>query len=492
MQRIQPSSGPNMKLAMFNRLMIGYLTIFVLVMSVSVYAIFELHRVNTATHRILNTDNRILEYTDKLTDSLLSQLRYEKKFVITKDALLYNQFLAAKEDFERLFSNVFSVADTPEKKDSLSRIKTYYGHFQLLTGREIEYVRGGQPFARKEYEQQVGITADGILEELKKLENTSRRDIRQRVTTLGESAASARKMAIVMAATAILFVISISYSITRSITRPLTLLLDKTQEISRGVFDCNLNIPSPPEIMQLTAGFNAMCAELKRVDKMKSEFFSSMSHELRTPLTSIKEGVSLLQDGVGGAITDKQNKLLGILSDESKRLINLVNSLLDLSKMEAGMMTYHFDQESIAPLIERATREMVPLIEAKKIALTKKIDEKLPEIRIDRERMLQVLRNVVGNALKFTPGGGQVKILAQQINGEVKVSVTDTGPGVPKENLSSIFDKFHQAPFRHPGQSKGTGLGLAIAKHIIQAHGGRIWAESEPGKGSSFVFVLPV
>jgi two-component system sensor histidine kinase GlrK len=480
-----------MKIAMFNRLMIGYFTIFILVMSVGIYAIFELYQLNIETHRILNTDNRILEYTEKLADSVLSQLRYEKKYLITKDVVLYNQFLAAKNDFDGLLSNVSSVADTTEKKDSLSRVKSYYDRFQLLTDKEIENVRSRQTTPKISYEQEVGKTADGILEELKNLEDYSRHDIRQRMILLGESAASALKLAIVMAVTSILLVIGISYYITRSITKPLGLLLDRTKEISRGIFDCDLNIPSPPEIMELTGGFNTMCAELKRVDRMKSDFFSSMSHELRTPLTSIKEGISLLQDGVGGAITDKQKRLLGILSEESKRLINLANSFLDLSKMEAGMMTYHFDQGNIVPLIERATTEMVPLMEAKKIALVTRIDDKLPEIKMDRERMLQVLRNVVGNALKFTPKGGQVKISAQHIDGEVKVSVIDTGPGIPKEDLTRIFDKFHQVPLRHPDQAKGTGWGLAIVKHVIHAHGGRVWAESGPGMGSSFIFVLP-
>jgi len=163
-----------------------------------------------------------------------------------------------------------------------------------------------------------------------------------------------------------------------------------------------------------------MSGKLKMVDKMKSDFFSSMSHELRTPLTSIKEGISLLQDGVGGTVTEKQKRLLAILSEESKRLINLVNSLLDLSKMEAGMMTYTFEQESLAPLIGRATTEMIPLVETKKITLETKIDEKLPTIKMDRERILQVLRNLIGNGVKFTPKGGQVRVSARLKNREVE------------------------------------------------------------------------
>ena len=190
--------------------------------------------------------------------------------------------------------------------------------------------------------------------------------------------------------------------------------MNKTRDISNGVFECQLNISSPPEVSELTKAFNTMCEKLRVLDKMKSDFFSSMSHELRTPLTSIKEGISLLKDGVGGTVSDKQKRLLTILTLETNRLIGLVNSLLDLSKMEAGMMTYTFETGGLAPLIERAMTEMVPLIESRKIRFERKGFEGLPLIRMDKERILQALRNLIGNAVKFTPEGGRVTISARQ------------------------------------------------------------------------------
>jgi two-component system sensor histidine kinase GlrK len=470
--------------------MIGYFAIFLLVILVSVYAILRLHQLNTGTRHILNIDNRILDYQEKLADSILSQLRYEKKYALTKDILLYEQFLSAKGDYTKFLSELLLIVDTPEKKESLSRAKTHYQRFQSLIDKEIEYVRENQSYSKRWYEEEMEKASNGILEELKKLETYSRHDIQQRMKMLGESSASARKLVITMSTIAIVLVVVTSFLITRSITHPLTILMEKTKEISKGVFDDNLNIPSPPEISELTSAFNSMCGKLKMVDKMKSDFFSSMSHELRTPLTSIKEGISLLREGVGGAVPEKQKRLLAILSEESKRLIDLVNSLLDLSKMEAGMMTYAFQPGNIAPLIERAATEMIPLIEARKITLKTKIDEKLPVIKIDREKILQVLRNLIGNAVKFTPEGGQVRVVARLMNRGVEVSVSDTGPGITKENLTTIFQKFRQVPLKNSDPLRGTGLGLAIVKHVITAHGGRVWAESEPGKGSSFIFVL--
>jgi two-component system sensor histidine kinase GlrK len=481
-----------MRLTIFSRLMIGYFAIFSLVILVSAYAILRLHQLNTGTRHILNIDNRILDYQEKLADSTLSQLRYEKKYVLTKDVLLYEQFLSAKRDFTKFLSELLLIVDTPEKKDSLNKVKTHYQHFQALIDKEIENIRGTQSYSKRWSEQEIEKASDGVLEELKKLEGYARRDIQQRMKMLGESSASARKLVLTISAVAVVLVIVASFLITRSIAQPLTILMEKTKEISKGVFNDDLNIASPPEISELAGAFNSMCGKLKMVDKMKSDFFSSMSHELRTPLTSIKEGINLLREGVGGTIPERQKRLLAILSEESKRLIDLVNSLLDLSKMEAGMMTYTFEPGTVTPLIERATTEMIPLIEARKITLTTKVDQKLPVIKIDREKILQVLRNLVGNAVKFTPEGGQVRVVARLVNRGVEVSVSDTGPGIKKENLTTIFEKFHQAPFKQSNPIKGTGLGLAIVKHVITAHGGRVWAESEPGRGSSLIFVLPV
>jgi len=481
-----------MRLTIFTRLMMGYLVIFVLVMAVSVYAILRLYQFNEGTRHILRVDNRILDYERKLTDSILSQIRYEKKYIITKDNVLYDQFLSAKVEFNKYLAEGISMADTSPKKDSLNKVRAHFERYQSLFGEEVEYVRKNHNYPKRWYEQEKEKAADGVLEELENLETYSRQDIYDRMNILGEAGGSARRFAVTMSIVAVLSVVGTSIYITRSITQPLKMLRTKTKEISEGVFNSDLVVPSPPEISDLAKAFNLMCAKLKVVDKLKSDFFSTMSHELRTPLTSIKEGTALLREGVAGAITEKQRRLLTIISEESHRLIGLVNSLLDLSKMEAGMMTYNLEEGSLVPLIDKTITEIGPLVEAKKITVEARIGEALPMIKMDNERMLQALRNLIGNAVKFTPDGGRVGISARPVNHGVEVSVTDTGPGIPAENLTSIFNKFQQATPAGSYSVKGTGLGLAIVKHIITSHGGKVWAESEPGQGSTFIFVLPV
>ncbi len=482
-----------MRLTIFARLIIGFFAILLIMGAVNVYTALRLNRLSRETTRILDVDERILDLRKRLADSMLSQLGYEKKFIVTKDAMFYEQFLAARNDFDGYLAEAFSIADTIPKKSSLDRIKAHYDEYQFLVSDEAEQLKKdkGRRQNRYRYEEEKGKAAERVLEELQQLEAASQQDIHVRMNTLRDAAWSARRLAILILIIALMLTVGASFVSTRSITKPLMVLVEKTREISKGVFEGNLRIHSPPEVSELAGAVNMMCDRLKEVDKVKSEFFSAMSHELRTPLTSIREGINLLQEGVGGSVTDKQNRLLTILSEETNRLIGLVNSVLDLSKMEAGMMVYRFQEESLTPLIRKVVVEVAPIIEARKIRVKESIGDDLPTLKIDSERMLQALRNLIGNAVKFTPEEGEISISAFRKDGEVTFSVHNTGPGIPKENLEAIFEKFSQPPVKASEWAKGTGLGLAFVKHIITAHGGRVWAESEPRQGSTFTFVLP-
>ncbi len=352
-------------------------------------------------------------------------------------------------------------------------------------------MRAGKPYQWAQFKQDKDALIDSMLGSFERLRVNQQQLTYAKVTDLATAADQAREVSTLISVACLLAIVLLSLWITKSITRPIALLKHKTREIADGNFEGKLLVRSPPEIGELAAAINSMCEKLHELDRLKADFFASMSHELRTPLTSIKEGTGLLLDGVGGETTDKQRKLLGILAEESNRLINVVNSLLDLSKMEAGMMIYDFEVTHLEPLIKRALAEIAPLVEAKKIRLESAVDGALRPVRVDSERILQVLRNLLGNAVKFTPNGGLVRIAAKPANGKLEISVKDSGPGIPAESLTSIFEKFNQGNRQTPYARQGTGLGLAIAKTIITSHGGKIWAESEPGNGSTFIFVLP-
>jgi two-component system, NtrC family, sensor histidine kinase GlrK len=475
-----------MKLGIFSRSTVGYLIVLFLLGTSNVYAILKLIQFNEIILRNLDVDIRAIDLGKRLVDSVLSQRRYEQKYLLTRDAVLYNQFLAEKDDFNRYLDEIRTLSVSPTLKRSFENIRLYHQRYRFLVDTEVHYMKGNRDYDRNRYRGEKERASDAILGELEKLDDDTRRDVITKTRMVSESGDSARKTALASLLITILLAIMLSFYITRGITKPLIRLVGKTREIPAGTFDCDLDVSAPPEIAELAMAFNLMCDRLKEVDRIKADFFSTISHELRTPLTTIQEGTNLLLEGAGGNVTEKQGKLLTIISAEGNRLTSLVNSILELSKMEAGMMIYNFVQGDLVRLIEQAGTEIAPYMESKKIHLEKKIHSDLPSLRMDGERVLQVLRNLIGNAVKFTPEGGRITIAATPANGGVEVSVSDSGPGIPGKNLTNIFGKYESSD-----PKKGTGLGLAIVKHIVAAHGGKVWAESEPGKGSRFVFVLP-
>ncbi|MGH7845624.1 MAG: ATP-binding protein [Candidatus Binatia bacterium] len=480
-----------MKLTIFRRLIVGYLLILIFTISANVFAIFIMRHFNTVTRSIREVDDRVLEYEKKLSDTLLSQIQYERKFLIGQDEGLYNRFLLFNNDFRQYLEDIVPLANSERAALFLGEVKAAHQRYQDLFNQEVQKIKSKANYDPETYKEQKGRAVEIALRNLKELRTLSEQTVNDKIKTMAEVGASARQITLGVTLVAMISGIAIALWITKSITQPIWVLKRKTAEIAQGHLGTELDLSSPPEIAELAAAFNSMSQQLKDVEKMKSDFFSALSHELRTPLTSIKEGTQLLLDGVGGSLSEKQQKLLSILSEESQRLIRLVNSLLDLSKMEAGMMIYRFEEASLAALIAKAETEMLPLMESKKVKLDADLSQELATVKIDQERILQVLRNLLGNAIKFTPAGGSVKVVARGVDGKVEVAIQDTGPGIAPENLGRIFEKYHQITAdNHPPQ--GTGLGLALAKHIITAHGGNIWAESRPGNGSTFIFVLPV
>lgn len=478
------------RMSLFTRLTLGYLAIFLLVATVSAYAIFQLHQFNEATQAVLAVDNRILDYEKILADLLFSQSRYEQKFTISQDPTLHREFLRLKEEFNLQLEKALALRD-PMAATVLGSIKEDFRRYEGLVLKEVDLLKANRAYSQEQYKEQKDHLLDRMLLALKQLRDEKQNAMGSKVRGLAHGAERARRILILIATVSLAAILLLSAWVTRSITGPISLLKDKTREIARGRFEPGIEITSPPEIGELAAQFNFMCERLKEIDRMKADFFSSVSHELRTPLTSIKEGTGLLLANVGGETTEKQRKLLMILAEESNRLIGVVNSLLELSKMEAGMVKYAFESTQLAPLVKQVIDEMLPLVEAKQITLDSLLDANLPGVRLDPERILQVLRNLVGNAVKFTPRGGQVALGATLLNGKLKFYIKDSGPGIAESDRSAIFDKFQQGKQKGPYASRGTGLGLAIAKEIIAAHGGEIWVESELNRGSTFFFVLP-
>ncbi len=229
---------------------------------------------------------------------------------------------------------------------------------------------------------------------------------------------------------------------------------------------------------------------LKEVDRLKSEFVMIASHELRTPLTTIGMSIDLLKEGAVEKLNSNEKKLLDAAEEEVKRLKQLINDLLDLSKIEAGRIDMEFDRAEVPVILKTVVSILKSQVEEKGIEMTYFVPDRLPAVKVDVNKIAWVLNNLVSNAMRYTPEGGRIHIAAQRRGKHVQVSVKDNGTGIPLEYQSKIFDKFVRV--KDSKDEGGTGLGLAICKEIVRAHGGTIWVESIPGKGSKFFFTIPI
>jgi signal transduction histidine kinase len=228
----------------------------------------------------------------------------------------------------------------------------------------------------------------------------------------------------------------------------------------------------------------------KELDRIKSNFLSVVSHELKTPLHSIKGFVDIILMGKTGEVNETQADFLGTVRDQTAHLQNLISDLLEFSRLDSGQVKLHLTEVSMAEVAAAVTDKLKPLADQGQIQIDNRIGSDIPTIEADRMRIEQVLTNLVQNAIKFTPSGA-VTMSAADLGEEVQVGVSDTGVGIPAAELTRIFDRFYQVDSGTTRHYRGAGLGLTICKHIIEYHHGRIWAESEEGKGSTFSFVLP-
>jgi signal transduction histidine kinase len=229
--------------------------------------------------------------------------------------------------------------------------------------------------------------------------------------------------------------------------------------------------------------------ETKLLDQLKSDFVSKVSHELRTPLTSIKGFTEILLT-YGDVDSKTKKEFLTIINEESERLTRLINDILDLSKIEAGKLEWQIQPVSLTELVDYVVKLFQPIAQEKNLMIRTQVSENLPKVHGDWDQLLQVMDNLLSNAIKFT-ASGSISILVSREDHNVRLSVRDTGIGISKEDLKKVFNKFHQLGDARSGRPRGTGLGLAICKEIIEHLGGRTWCESEPGRGSTFIFVLP-
>ena len=303
--------------------------------------------------------------------------------------------------------------------------------------------------------------------------------------------------------------VALSILLARRLVRPIKRLQVAAEAIGAGAYDERIELDRKDELGALATAFNQMAERVeglitgleKRVaertralevaSQHKSDFLANMSHELRTPLNAIVGFSQVLKQKLFGQVNDKQDEYLDDILSSADHLLALINDILDLSKVEAGQVELETGLFSLREALERGVVMVRERALKNGVELTLELDPQVDLVEGDERRIRQVVFNLLSNAVKFTPSGGRVDVSSAGSNGEVRVAVSDTGRGISADDQARIFEEFQQARDTNGERPEGTGLGLALSKSLVELHGGRIWVESEPGRGSTFTFTLP-
>ncbi len=275
----------------------------------------------------------------------------------------------------------------------------------------------------------------------------------------------------------------------RQVIAPLRALTTASQSIADGHYEQRVEVRGQDELALLADRFNRMAEKLEQVESMRQRLIGDVSHELRTPLTAIKGSMEGLMDGVLPPTLETFQQI----HSEAERLNRLVDDLQELSRVEAHAYPLTLQPLDLASVVRTVLKRLASRIEANRIAFSSEFAEGLPHVLADEYRLVQVLTNLIGNAVQYTPPGGKVGLTAVQVGNEVEISVKDNGIGIPAEHLPHVFERFYRVDKSRAHQpGGGSGIGLTIARHLVEAQGGRIWVESEgEGRGSTFKFTLP-
>jgi signal transduction histidine kinase len=489
------------------RIVLGYGFLILMLIALVVYQIITINRLQSINRTLsqINFQNartclQLLKDRDLVEE-------YARKAFALQDPDYINQLKEYQKDFESTLEILRTGAVSDEERSEVKRLTQIWQavaeDFKPLQDR---FYRGGSSLPASLQSNLEGLRTQTNSVYQSNLRSMSLKGERSRKT--GETAA----LVLLCSAFAALAVgMLISYLIFRSISKPLANLTEGTRAIADGKFFYRLDTTRNDEFAQLARDFNIMTQRLNELDQLKKDFVSHVSHELKAPLASMRETIQLMLEEIPGPLTEKQRKLLDLNLQSGRRLTSMIGNLLDASKMEAGVIEYELKRQDLIPLVQTAIAELDVQTKGKQIQIETMVPAEPLLVECDGDRIVQVVMNVVGNAVKFSPKGGIVQVNIQAMP-EIPerlperwsrlipdqygsgaygfVTVADSGPGVADSEKEKIFEKFHQVKQEKKIAGQGVGLGLAICRTIIQAHRGAIWVEDNPGGGSIFCLLL--
>jgi two-component system sensor histidine kinase GlrK len=471
-----------MKLTIYKKVMIGFTIIIGLMFVASTYVLLELRYVSASARSALTVDVRAIDLAKQLHTILYEEERYAQKYLIARDAAYHAIFVDNNRLFAHYLDSLTDMATDPRDRALLFRAgERHNWHFLA--------VADADNYDALQREKALTDTVDAIHRGLDQLITAKQHAVS--ATTLGVDTAMQRsfRVAVLIAVCTLLAAIAAAIIIARTITLPLRTLVNGTRVIAGGTFT-RIRVRSNDEIAALAEAFNSMSISLDRLNRFRAEMMQHISHELRMPLQTMHSAYYLLTEEKAGPLTEQQRKLLGYMLENVNKIAKFSNQFLDLSKVEAGMMEYNLARTDLAAIVRPAVEDASLMAAQNNITLTF-LPFPSPEVMVDAEKCGQIAANLINNALKYTSREGTVEVIVGPSPRGTRLTVRDTGTGIPPGEISKIFTKFYRASTALQGRKKGTGIGLAFVKALVEGQGGTVKVTSEPGVGSTFTVEFP-
>ncbi len=477
------------------KLLVAFLVIVGMMLASGLVGLRALSEVNTRAEDMVQLQRKIAAYR-QLNHDTIGQLYSVASSLLKPDERTLEATLRQLNQFGYDLDRLQFVAQ--DEKELFARVRTDYEEFIRIVTQVVELIRSGRPAEGRDLQLARATPLADRLERLtNELVNKAESDMVASIEATHEAYVTSRHAVIAFVVVSILLALLLGYSISSSIVGPVRQMEARMEEIAVGNFSKRVDVPNRDELGVLAADLNRMSEllgqahrELEAASRHKSEFLANMSHELRTPLNAIIGFSEVLKDGLFGELTAKQAEYIRDIHASGHHLLSLINDILDLSKVEAGRMELSVAKFDLPTTIDDALAFVRDRASRHGIVLNVQVDARLNSFAGDERRVKQILLNLLSNAVKFTPEGGSVFVAAAPAGEGVQISVRDTGIGISKDNQQLLFQAFQQVRSEDGAKREGTGLGLALAKRITEMHGGSIWVDSEPGKGSTFTFTL--
>ncbi|MDZ7833635.1 MAG: ATP-binding protein [Desulfobacterales bacterium] len=473
------------RLGITGKLFALYIVFFLVFLGTTIVFYVNVTEIVARSEEIVSKNNEIASRSKQMIENLLSMEEYHQKYVLLNNDEYWRLYQSARKEFEANLNAVLNLKTSDAAlMEKWQALESTYLHF-------YDQAEKGASFPEKK----IWIPESFVnkwIQAISAAREKNEENIEAALQEINQQSRSAARYGLIGLFIAVIFGGFGSLFLAKSMIRPLKELMQGIRSFSKERMSETIQIRYRDELGELTDAFNDMTRRLKREENMRSDFISMLSHEIRTPLTSIRESVNMIFEEVMGTVNERQKKFLKIASSEIGRISELLNHMMQVSRMEVKALEVQPRPVDPYELVSKSIDHLKTTAQAKNITFNLQVPNDAPKVMCTPEHLHQVFLNILGNAIKFTDQGGSVGIhvIPDKKGENLTFAIEDSGPGISEEDQALIFNKYYRAKDVR-GHMDGVGLGLSISRQIIVAHGGNIWVKSEVGAGSVFGFTLP-